>query len=401
MKFIDEARIEVMAGKGGNGAASFRREKYVPFGGPDGGDGGKGGSVYAVADENVNTLVEYRFVKKYLAQDGERGRGADCYGKGGDDIELHMPVGTVIADHDTGEVVADLTHHGQRVMIARGGKGGLGNIHFKSSTNRAPRQSTPGEEGEQRTLKLELKVLADVGLLGMPNAGKSTFIRSVSAARPKVADYPFTTLHPNLGVVRMDDTSSFVIADIPGLIEGAAEGAGLGHRFLKHLQRTGLLLHIVDVAPFDPEVDPVREARAIVAELEKYDEELHGKPRWLVLNKLDMLPVEERDLTVSAFLEAYGWPKTQPDDSMGFDVDTPRVFAISALTHEGTRELVRAIDNYLRIMRARARAAAEEAERLAEEARLARKAAARARQEEIEAAKAAAAAAAKAAGEDK
>ncbi|WP_137008650.1 GTPase ObgE [Aquitalea aquatilis] len=400
MKFIDEARIEVMAGKGGNGAASFRREKYVPFGGPDGGDGGKGGSVYAVADENVNTLVEYRFVKKYLAQDGERGRGADCYGKGGDDIELHMPVGTVIADHDTGEVVADLTHHGQRVMIARGGKGGLGNIHFKSSTNRAPRQSTPGEEGEQRTLKLELKVLADVGLLGMPNAGKSTFIRSVSAARPKVADYPFTTLHPNLGVVRMDDTSSFVIADIPGLIEGAAEGAGLGHRFLKHLQRTGLLLHIVDVAPFDPEVDPVREARAIVAELEKYDDELHGKPRWLVLNKLDMLPVEERDLTVSAFLEAYGWPKTQPDDSLGFDVDTPRVFAISALTHEGTRELVRAIDNYLRIMRARARAAAEEAERLAEEARLARKAAARARQEEIEAAKAAAAAA-KAAGEDK
>ncbi|MBA4708060.1 GTPase ObgE [Aquitalea aquatica] len=400
MKFIDEARIEVMAGKGGNGAASFRREKYVPFGGPDGGDGGKGGSVYAVADENVNTLVEYRFVKKYLAQDGERGRGADCYGKGGDDIELHMPVGTVIADHDTGEVVADLTHHGQRVMIARGGKGGLGNIHFKSSTNRAPRQSTPGEEGEQRTLKLELKVLADVGLLGMPNAGKSTFIRSVSAARPKVADYPFTTLHPNLGVVRMDDTSSFVIADIPGLIEGAAEGAGLGHRFLKHLQRTGLLLHIVDVAPFDPDVDPVREARAIVAELEKYDDELHGKPRWLVLNKLDMLPVEERDLTVSAFLEAYGWPKTQPDDSLGFDVDTPRVFAISALTHEGTRELVRAIDNYLRIMRARARAAAEEAERLAEEARLARKAAARARQEEIEAAKAAAAAA-KAAGDDK
>lgn len=400
MKFIDEARIEVMAGKGGNGAASFRREKYVPFGGPDGGDGGKGGSVYAVADENVNTLVEYRFVKKYLAQDGERGRGADCYGKGGDDIELHMPVGTVIADHDTGEVVADLTHHGQRVMIARGGKGGLGNIHFKSSTNRAPRQSTPGEEGEQRTLKLELKVLADVGLLGMPNAGKSTFIRSVSAARPKVADYPFTTLHPNLGVVRMDDTSSFVIADIPGLIEGAAEGAGLGHRFLKHLQRTGLLLHIVDVAPFDPDVDPVREARAIVAELEKYDDELHGKPRWLVLNKLDMLPVEERDLTVSAFLEAYGWPKTQPDDSLGFDVDTPRVFAISALTHEGTRELVRAIDNYLRIMRARARAAAEEAERLAEEARLARKAAARARQEEIEAAKAAAAAA-KPAGDDK
>ncbi|WP_293761784.1 GTPase ObgE [uncultured Aquitalea sp.] len=375
MKFIDEARIEVMAGKGGNGAASFRREKFVPFGGPDGGDGGKGGSVYAVADENVNTLVEYRFVKKYLAQHGERGRGADCYGKGGDDIELHMPVGTVITDHDTGELVADLTHHGQRVMIARGGKGGLGNIHFKSSTNRAPRQCTPGEEGEQRTLKLELKVLADVGLLGMPNAGKSTFIRAVSAARPKVADYPFTTLHPNLGVVRMDDTSSFVIADIPGLIEGAAEGAGLGHRFLKHLQRTGLLLHLVDVAPFDPDVDPVREARAIVAELQKYDEELYGKPRWLVLNKVDMLPEGERELTVSAFLQAYGWPDAKPNDEFGFDIAAPRVFAISALNHEGTRELVFAINSYLSVVRAQAKAEAEAAARAEEEARAARRAA--------------------------
>jgi GTP-binding protein len=359
MKFIDEARIEVMAGRGGNGVASFRREKFVPFGGPDGGDGGKGGSVYAVADENVNTLVEFRFVKKYLAQHGERGRGADCYGKGGDDIELKMPVGTVITDHDTGELVADLTHHGQRVMIAKGGKGGLGNIHFKSSTNRAPRQCTPGEDGEQRTLKLELKVLADVGLLGMPNAGKSTFIRAVSAARPKVADYPFTTLHPNLGVVRMDDTRSFVIADIPGLIEGAAEGAGLGHRFLKHLQRTGLLLHVVDIAPFDPNVDPVREARAIVDELKKYDEELYGKPRWLVLNKVDMLPEDERELTVSAFLNAYGWPQTQPDDSFGFDIKAPRVFTISALNHEGTRELTFAIMSYLDVVRAEARKEAE------------------------------------------
>ncbi|QOZ82663.1 MULTISPECIES: GTPase ObgE [Chromobacterium] len=369
MKFIDEARIEVFAGRGGNGVASFRREKFVPFGGPDGGDGGKGGSVYAVADENVNTLVEFRFVKKYLAEHGERGRGADCYGKGGDDIELKMPVGTVITDHDTGELVADLTHHGQRVMIARGGKGGLGNIHFKSSTNRAPRQCTPGEQGEQRTLKLELKVLADVGLLGMPNAGKSTFIRAVSAARPKVADYPFTTLHPNLGVVRMDDTRSFVIADIPGLIEGAAEGAGLGHRFLKHLQRTGLLLHVVDVAPFDPDVDPVREARAIVEELKKYDEELHGKPRWLVLNKVDMLPPGERELTVSAFLKAYGWPEEQPDDRFGFDIKAPRVFSISALNHEGTRELTFAIMSYLDVVRAEQRKLADEAQQQAAAAR--------------------------------
>ncbi|WP_114152126.1 GTPase ObgE [Chromobacterium haemolyticum] len=369
MKFIDEARIEVFAGRGGNGVASFRREKFVPFGGPDGGDGGKGGSVFAVADENVNTLVEFRFVKKYLAEHGERGRGADCYGKGGDDIELKMPVGTVITDHDTGELVADLTHHGQRVMIARGGKGGLGNIHFKSSTNRAPRQCTPGEQGEQRTLKLELKVLADVGLLGMPNAGKSTFIRAVSAARPKVADYPFTTLHPNLGVVRMDDTRSFVIADIPGLIEGAAEGAGLGHRFLKHLQRTGLLLHVVDVAPFDPDVDPVREARAIVEELKKYDEELHGKPRWLVLNKVDMLPPDERELTVSAFLKAYGWPEEQPDDRFGFDIKAPRVFSISALNHEGTRELTFAIMSYLDVVRAEQRKLADEAQQQAAAAR--------------------------------
>ena len=375
MKFIDEARIEVIAGKGGNGAASFRREKFVPFGGPDGGDGGKGGSVYAVADENVNTLVEYRFVKKYLAQHGEKGHGADCYGKGGDDIELKMPVGTVIIDADTEEVVADLARHGERVMLARGGKGGLGNIHFKSSTNRAPRQCTPGEEGERRSLRLELKVLADVGLLGMPNAGKSTFIRAVSAAKPKVADYPFTTLHPNLGVVRMQDTRSFVIADIPGLIEGAAEGAGLGHRFLKHLSRTGLLLHVVDIAPFDPEVDPVREARAIVEELKKYDESLYGKPRWLVLNKVDMLPEEERELTVNAFLEAYGWPKQQPNDEFEFDMATPRVFTVSALTGEGTQAVTYAMMEYIERVRQAERAAAELAERQAAEAKAAAKAA--------------------------
>ncbi|SMF02036.1 GTPase ObgE [Pseudogulbenkiania subflava] len=375
MKFIDEARIEVIAGKGGNGAASFRREKFVPFGGPDGGDGGKGGSVYAVADENVNTLVEYRFVKKYLAQHGEKGHGADCYGKGGDDIELKMPVGTVIIDGDTEEVVADLARHGERVMLARGGKGGLGNIHFKSSTNRAPRQCTPGEEGERRNLRLELKVLADVGLLGMPNAGKSTFIRAVSAAKPKVADYPFTTLHPNLGVVRMQDTRSFVIADIPGLIEGAAEGAGLGHRFLKHLSRTGLLLHVVDIAPFDPEVDPVREARAIVEELKKYDETLYGKPRWLVLNKVDMLPEDERELTVNAFLEAYGWPKQQPNDEFEFDMVTPRMFTVSALTGEGTQAVTYAMMEYIERVRQAERAAVELAERQAAEAKAAAKAA--------------------------
>ncbi|WP_277060894.1 GTPase ObgE, partial [Rivihabitans pingtungensis] len=294
MKFIDEARIEVCGGKGGNGSASMRREKFVPRGGPDGGDGGRGGNVIAVADKDINTLVDYRFVKKYIARNGENGRGADCYGKGADDIILRMPVGTLITDSLTGEVVADLTTDGMEVIIARGGKGGLGNIHFKSSVNRAPRQFTHGEPGEQRELKLELKVLADIGLLGMPNAGKSTFIRSVSAARPKVADYPFTTLHPNLGVVRIDENRSFVIADIPGLIEGAADGAGLGHRFLKHLQRTGLLLHIVDLAPFDPDTDPVAEARAIVEELRKYDESLYNKPRWLVLNKLDMVDDDER-----------------------------------------------------------------------------------------------------------
>ena len=347
MKFIDEAKIEVAAGKGGNGATSFRREKFVPRGGPDGGDGGKGGSVWAEADENTNTLVEYRFVKRYQAKNGEKGHGSDRYGAGADDIVLKMPVGTLIRDLDTDEIVADLTHHGQRVCLAKGGKGGLGNIHFKSSVNRAPKQSTPGEEGETRSLQLELKVLADVGLLGMPNAGKSTLITAVSAARPKIANYPFTTLHPNLGVVRIDENHSFVMADIPGLIEGAAEGAGLGHRFLKHLSRTGLLLHVVDLAPFDETVNPAEEALAIINELRKYDEELYDKPRWLVLNKLDMLNEEEAQARTAAFLEAIDWDYPKPDDRFQFDMKTPRLFQISALTHQGTQELVHQINQYL------------------------------------------------------
>ncbi|MFP5074106.1 GTPase ObgE [Neisseria sp. WLZKY-1] len=364
MKFIDEAKIEVAAGRGGNGATSFRREKFVPRGGPDGGDGGRGGSVYAEADENTNTLVEYRFVKRYQAKNGEKGHGSDRYGAGADDIVLKMPVGTLIRDLDTDEIVADLTHHGQRVCLARGGKGGLGNIHFKSSVNRAPKQSTPGEEGEARSLMLELKVLADVGLLGMPNAGKSTLITAVSAARPKIADYPFTTLHPNLGVVRIDENHSFVMADIPGLIEGAAEGAGLGHRFLKHLSRTGLLLHVVDLAPFDEATDPAAEALAIVHELKKYDEELFDKPRWLVLNKLDMLGEEEAQERAAAFLEAIGWDYPEPDDRFGFDMTTPRLFKISALTHQGTQNLVHQIGQYL-TEKKRLAAEAEAAEKVA------------------------------------
>lgn len=347
MKFIDEAKIEVVAGRGGNGAASFRREKFVPKGGPDGGDGGKGGSVWAVADENINTLVEYRFVKRYQAKNGEKGHGSDRYGRGADDIELKMPVGTLIRDVDTNQVVADLTHHGQRICLAKGGKGGLGNIHFKSSVNRAPRQSTPGEEGEARSLQLELKVLADVGLLGMPNAGKSTLISAVSAARPKVADYPFTTLHPNLGVVRSDDNHSFVMADIPGLIEGAADGAGLGHRFLKHLSRTGLLLHVVDIAPFDDAVKPAQEALALIEELRRYDDALFDKPRWLVLNKVDMLAEEEREIRVAQFLGDIGWNYPMPNDDFEFDITTPRVFEISALARQGTQELMQTIQMYL------------------------------------------------------
>lgn len=333
MKFIDEARIEVIAGDGGNGVASFCREKFRPFGGPDGGDGGKGGSIWAVADRNINTLVDYRYSKLHKARNGENGRGSDCYGKGADDIELRMPVGTLIKDRETEEVLADLTEHGQKVLLAKGGEGGWGNIHFKSSTNRAPRQKTDGKEGERRELQLELKVLADVGLLGMPNAGKSTFITAVSNARPKIADYPFTTLHPNLGVVRVSHEKSFVIADIPGLIEGAAEGAGLGIQFLRHLQRTRLLLHIVDLAPFDANVDPVKEAKAIVKELKKYDETLYDKPRWLVLNKLDIVPEDDREKLIKDFVKRFAWKGRQ--------------FRISALTREGCDDLVQEIYKYL------------------------------------------------------
>ena len=333
MKFIDEAKIEVIGGDGGNGCSSFCREKFRPFGGPDGGDGGKGGSIWAVADRNINTLVDFRFSKVHRAGNGEAGRGADCYGRGADDVHLRMPLGTLIIDDVTGEILADLSEHGQLELLAKGGEGGWGNIHFKTSTNRAPRQKTPGKPGEHRELRLELKVLADVGLLGMPNAGKSTFITAVSNARPKIADYPFTTLHPNLGVVRVSHEKSFVIADIPGLIEGAAEGAGLGHQFLRHLSRTGLLLHIVDLAPFEATVDPVKEAKALVNELKKYDEDLVDKPRWLVLNKLDMIPEEERAKKVKDFVKKFGFKGP--------------VFEISALSHEGTQELVNAIQKHL------------------------------------------------------
>jgi len=346
MKFIDEALIEVHAGKGGDGVASFRREKYIPKGGPDGGDGGRGGSVYAVADRNINTLVEYRFARIHRAKSGESGHGSDCYGKGAADIVLPMPVGTVITDADTAEAIADLAQHEQRALIAKGGNGGLGNIHFKSSTNRAPRQFTTGEPGESRRLKLELRVLADVGLLGLPNAGKSTFIRAVSAARPKVADYPFTTLHPHLGVVRVDVNRSFVVADIPGLIEGAAEGAGLGHQFLRHLQRTRLLLHIVDLAPMEQGADPVRDAMVIVEELRKYDLALFEKPRWVVLNKVDLIAETERDARVQAFVDGY-FGKRRRARKVGAAADEPRVFVISALTGNGCRELSFAVMEFL------------------------------------------------------
>lgn len=354
MKFIDEATIKVYAGDGGNGVATFRREKYEPMGGPNGGDGGKGGSVFAIADRNINTLVDYRYTRTFRAQRGENGRGSDCYGASGEDMVLRMPVGTVISDKVTGQVIADLAQDGDKVLLAKGGANGLGNIHFKSSVNRSPRQCTKGEPGESFELYLELKVLADVGLLGMPNAGKSTFIRSVSAAKPKVADYPFTTLHPNLGVVRVDSNRSFVIADVPGLIEGAAEGAGLGHQFLRHLARTRLLLHLVDIAPFDETIDPVEEAKAIVEELKKYDEELYQKPRWLVLNKIDM--TEDVAAKVNEFVKRFAWKD--------------RVFSISAISGMGCKELTYAIMDHLDTVKAEEdRAEAERLQALKEEQR--------------------------------
>ncbi|MEO5698266.1 MAG: Obg family GTPase CgtA [Burkholderiaceae bacterium] len=329
MKFVDEATIDVAAGDGGNGCMSFRREKFLPFGGPNGGDGGRGGSVFAMGDRNLNTLIDFRYARRHEGRRGENGRGSDQYGAAADDIVLRMPMGTVISDAETNQLIAELLVPDEKVLIVKGGDGGFGNLHFKTSTNRAPRQKTPGWPGEQKKLRLELKVLADVGLLGMPNAGKSSLITAISNARPKIADYPFTTLHPNLGVVRVAPEQSFVVADIPGLIEGASEGAGLGHLFLRHLQRTHLLLHLVDFAPFDESIDPVAQARAIVAELQKYDQALFDKPRWLVLNKIDMVPGEEREKRVKDFVKRFKWKGP--------------VFQISALTREGCEPLTRAI----------------------------------------------------------
>ena len=329
MKFVDEATIRVEAGKGGNGCVSFRREKYIPFGGPNGGDGGDGGSVYLVTDTGLNTLADFRYQRHYRAQKGENGMGRECTGKSGEDLFIRVPVGTVVFDADTQEQIGDLVDPDQQLLVAKGGKHGLGNVHFKSSTNRAPRQSTPGTPGEVRNLLLELNVLADVGLLGLPNAGKSTLIRSVSAAKPKVADYPFTTLYPNLGVVRLGVDQSFVIADIPGVIEGAAEGAGLGIQFLKHLSRTRLLLHLLDVKPFEGTGDPVENFRAIENELKKFSDTLYNKDRWLVLNKVDLLPEEERDKVCGEIVNAIQWQGP--------------VYQISGISGIGTEQLMKDI----------------------------------------------------------
>ncbi|HUN28034.1 MAG TPA: GTPase ObgE [Steroidobacteraceae bacterium] len=350
MKFVDEARLKVQAGRGGRGSVSFRREKFVPFGGPDGGDGGNGGSVYLKTLAGINTLADFRIERTLKAESGQGGAGRDCSGAGGRDLYVSVPVGTVVRDADTGEELGDLARVGEVLLVARGGKGGWGNTRFKSSTNRAPRQFGPGLPGEKRMLELELRVIADVGLLGLPNAGKSTLIRAVSAARPKVADYPFTTLHPHLGVVAVGEHRSFVMADIPGLIEGAAEGVGLGIRFLRHLQRTRLLLHLIDIAPLDPAADPVAAARDIVAELKKFSKELAAKPRWLVLNKRDLLPPEEAEQRAKEIVRRLRF--------------RGRHFLISAATGEGTRELAAAAMSFLE---SRARAPAKEAARGAEE----------------------------------
>jgi GTP-binding protein len=329
MKFVDEATIRAQAGNGGRGMVSFRREKFIPFGGPDGGDGGTGGNVYLVAKKGLNTLADFRYMRAFKAGNGEPGGSADCSGRGGDDTEIVVPVGTVVYDVDTEETLGDLTHDAERILVAKGGQGGAGNQRFKSSTNRSPRKATPGFPGEKRELRLELKLLADVGLLGLPNAGKSTLIAAVSAARPKIADYPFTTLHPNLGVVYVGQHKSFVMADIPGLIEGAADGAGLGIRFLRHLQRTRVLLHLVDIAPPDPEADPVMDARAIAGELKKFSPELAVRERWLVLNKIDLLPPAEAEKRCKDIVRRLRWKGP--------------VVRISGATHAGTLELCQAI----------------------------------------------------------
>jgi GTP-binding protein len=343
MRFVDEARIQVKAGNGGNGCASFRREKYIPKGGPDGGDGGRGGSVWLIADEGLNTLVDFRHQRHFRASRGQDGMGSDRYGKGGEDLLVRVPIGTVVTNVATDEVIGDLTRDGERLKVAQGGKGGLGNIHFKSSVNRAPRQTTPGIAGEERELKLELKLLADVGLLGFPNAGKSTLIRAVSAATPRVADYPFTTLHPHLGVVRSGPDASFVVADIPGLIEGAAGGAGLGIEFLKHIARTRLLLHVVDAAPGDGS-DSVEQVQAITRELEQYDPKLLQRPRWLVLNKSDLLDPETRDALVADLLTRLDWQAPW--------------FLISAEQREGTRDLANRVQQFFDAERQREHEAA-------------------------------------------
>lgn len=333
MKFVDEATMRVQAGNGGRGSASFRREKFVPFGGPDGGDGGSGGSVWLRAIEGINTLADFRIERIFKAKSGDGGSGNGCTGRGGEDLYVSVPVGTQVRDADSDEPLGDLTKPGEELKVAQGGKGGWGNTRFKSSTNRAPRQFGPGLPGEKRTLALELKVIADVGLLGLPNAGKSTLIRAVSAARPRVADYPFTTLYPNLGVVYCGQQRSFVMADIPGLIEGAADGAGLGIRFLKHLQRTGVLLHLVDLLPPDPSADPVRDARAIIAELKKFDPALAKKPRWLVINKRDLLPDDEAEQRAAEIVRRLR--HRGPN------------FLISAATGRGTKELAEAVMTFL------------------------------------------------------
>jgi len=328
MKFVDEAVIDIAAGNGGAGCMSFRREKCIPFGGPNGGNGGKGGDIWFVGDRNLNTLIDYRYARRHEARNGEAGRGSDQFGAASEDIVLRVPVGTIIKDFETDQILAELIEADVPVLLCKGGDGGFGNMHYKTSTNRAPRQKTPGWPGEQKKVRLELRVLADVGLLGMPNAGKSTLITAISNARPKIADYPFTTLHPNLGVVRVAPEKSFVVADIPGLIEGAAEGAGLGHQFLRHLQRTRLLLHVIDMAPFD-DVDPVQQAKALALELKKYDPELAAKPRWLVLNKLDMVPLEERAARTKDIVKRLKWKGP--------------VFEISALAREGLQPMLHAI----------------------------------------------------------